>query len=325
MNTTKLVITTLATCLFVFSACDKKPSEQLIADVVETKAKYAVLVNDIHSPFWSAVMEGVNDAKNELNLDLVAQGTPAADQSEEQLNLCEAMELTKPDVFIVAAVNHTNLLPCLRQASTRGALIIDLDGNLDFDISKEADVNLALRVASDNYEIGRMAANFLSDISGKVLVIEGVPGSIPSEKRVAGFIDHNQSLDVIASLNANWDRQKAADIANDALVANPDLKVIYAANDGMALGALQSVKAQQRDDILIVGVDGTADAVNAVKAGELAASIAQLPYLMGKTSVETAHRKLSGMELPQITHVPIITLDKETLTQKNNELLQYLR
>ena len=105
-------------------------------------------------------------------------------------------------------------------------------------------------------------------------------------------------LMVVASLPGDWDRMKAANITNDILTRHPDLKAIFAANDGMALGAVESAYAAGKGkDILIVGVDGNSDAVKSIKSGRLNASVAQLPYLVGKRSVIGATASLNGLKM----------------------------
>jgi hypothetical protein len=98
------------------------------------------------------------------------------------------------------------------------------------------------------------------------------------------------------SLPGDWDRGKAASIASDILTRNPDLVAIFAANDGMALGAVESVYAAGKgDQVTIIGVDGNSDAVKSIKSGRLNASVAQLPYLVGKQAVEQGITETAGV------------------------------
>ena len=94
-------------------------------------------------------------------------------------------------------------------------------------------------------------------------------------------------MEIVASLPGDWDHGKAASITNDILARNPDLVAIFAANDGMALGAVEAVYAAGKgEQVTIIGVDGNSDAVKSIKEGRLNASVAQLPYLVGKQAVE---------------------------------------
>ena len=97
-------------------------------------------------------------------------------------------------------------------------------------------------------------------------MIEGLAGNITGQKRAKGFADQlakiAPDLKVVASLPGDWDRQKAANITNDTMTANPDLVGIFCANDTMALGAVESVYAAGKGgEIVMIGVDGNSDAV----------------------------------------------------------------
>ena len=73
-----------------------------------------------------------------------------------------------------------------------------------------------------------------------------------------------------------------------------DIDAVFAQNDEMALGAQKALEAANMKDVLIVGFDATDDAVDAVKQGKMAATVAQKPDLMGATAVETAIKIING-------------------------------
>jgi D-allose transport system substrate-binding protein len=133
-------------------------------------------------------------------------------------------------------------------------------------------------------------------------------------------------LKIVASLPGDWDRQKAANIANDTMTANPDLIGIFCANDTMALGAVESIYgAGKGGKIVIIGVDGNSDDVKAIKAGRLTASVAQLPYLVGKQAVEKAKAVLDGQKADEYTYVQTLVLTKELMDAGNDPNLQYVK
>jgi len=109
------------------------------------------------------------------------------------------------------------------------------------------------------------------------------------------------------------------------LTRNPDLVAIFAANDGMALGAVEAARAAGKDKIVIVGVDGNSDAVKSIKDGRLNASVAQLPYLVGKQAVENVKKALAGSEVQGDIAVPTLVLTKEVLDAGKEPMLQYVK
>jgi ABC-type sugar transport system substrate-binding protein len=169
-----------------------------------------------------------------------------------------------------------------------------------------------------------------ADAEGEVLVIEGLSGNITGQRRAQGFAERlgelAPGLEIVASLPGDWDRAKAADITNDILTRQPDLTAIFAANDTMALGAVETVFAAGKgEDIVVVGVDGNVDAVDSIKSGRLDASVAQLPYLVGKQAVEKASDVLAGKEVDKFTYVPTVVLTQEVLEKGEEPLLEYVK
>jgi len=213
--------------------------------------------------------------------------------------------------------------------------IVDLDGNLDQSILDKEGLKITFRIGSDNVAAGAQGAEYLvsklgKDTKGPVLVIEGLSGNITGQRRAKGFADKLKELapglEIVASLPGDWDRGKAASIANDTLTAHPDLVAIFCANDGMALGAVESIYAAGKgDQITIIGVDGNVDAVKSIKDGRLNASVAQLPYLVGKQAVENVKKALAGEQVPGDVAVPTLVLTKEVLEGSKEPMLEYVK
>ncbi|HEY1386597.1 MAG TPA: substrate-binding domain-containing protein [Dongiaceae bacterium] len=298
------------------------------------KPVFGVLLKTLSNPFWSAMEQGIKDGTKEADVEYFLQAVESDQAAEPQLNTCNTMLERKPAVMITAAINSTILLPCLKQATDMGIPVIDLDANLDHDIASKAGVKIAFTIGSDNTAAGAKGADFMSEkLAGKkgsILVIEGLAGNITGQKRAKGFADQlakvAPNLKIVASLPGDWDRQKAANITNDTMTANPDLIGIFCANDTMALGAVESVYAAGKGgEIAVVGVDGNVDAVKSIKAGRLTASVAQLPYLVGKQAVEKAKDVLEGKTVDEYTYVQTLVLTKELLDAGTDPALKYVK
>ena len=296
---------------------------------------YGVLLKTLSNPFWGAMEKGIRDGAKEAGVEYFMQAVESDQAAEPQLNTCNTMLERKPAVMITAAINSTILLPCLKRANEMGMPVVDLDANLDHAIAAKAGVKIAFTIGSDNVAAGKQGANWLvqklgAGAKGSVLVIEGLAGNITGQKRASGFRDElakaAPGLKIAASLPGDWDRQKAANIANDIMTRNPDLVAIFCANDTMALGAVESVFAAGKGGkITIIGVDGNSDAVKSIKAGRLDASVAQLPYLVGKEAVEKAKEVLAGKPQAEYTYVPTLLLTKDVLAANKDPLLQYVK
>ncbi len=297
--------------------------------------QYGVLMKTLSNPFWGAMGQGVEDGAKEAGVDYFVQAVESDQAAEPQLNVCNTMLERQPVAMITAAINSTNLLPCLKAAQEQGIKVVDLDGNLDQAILDKEGIEITFRIGSDNVAAGAQGAEYLvsqlgADATGAVLVIEGLSGNITGQMRAEGFAgklaELAPGLEIVASLPGDWDRGKAASITNDILTRNPDLVAIFAANDGMALGAVEAAYAAGKgDQIVIIGVDGNSDAVKSIKDGRLNASVAQLPYLVGKQAVENVKKALAGEEVPADIAVPTLVLTQEVLEDGSEPLLEYVK
>ncbi|MGL4235064.1 sugar ABC transporter substrate-binding protein [Tabrizicola sp.] len=296
---------------------------------------YGVLMKTLSNPFWGAMELGVREGAAAVGVNVFVQAVESDQAAEPQLNACNAMLEQPMDAFITAAINSTILLPCLKRANEMGIPVVDLDGNLDHAIAAEAGVEIAFSIGSDNQAAGAQGAEWLvsrlgADATGPVLVIEGLAGNITGQKRATGFAERLQELapglEIVASLPGDWDRGKAANITNDILTANPDLVAIFCANDGMALGAVETVfAAGLQDQVTVIGVDGNSDAVKSIMEGRLDASVAQLPYLVGKQAVEMAQMVKAGETVEKFVFVPTLVLTKDVLDAGTEPMLAFVK
>src|SRR4026209_2602446 len=93
--------------------------------------EYGVLMKTLANPFWGAMAQGVEAGAKEAGVKYFQQAAESDQAAEPQLNLCNTMLERKPAAMITAAINSTNLLPCLKAAQEAGVKVVDLDGNLD--------------------------------------------------------------------------------------------------------------------------------------------------------------------------------------------------
>ena len=296
---------------------------------------YGVLLKTLANPFWGAMAKGIAEGGTEAGVSIFQQAAQSDQDAETQLNLCNTMLERTPKALIAAAINSSNLLPCMTSANQAGIPVVDLDANLDPAITAKAGVKIAFRIGSDNTHAGAQAADFVAQHLGKtatgpVLVIEGLPGNVTGEMRANGFKDElakaAPGLKVVASLPGDWDANKAANVTNDTLQRNPDLVAIFACNDTMALGAVESVFAAGKGGkITVVGVDGTVDGVKSIKAGRLTASVAQLPYLEGIEAVTDVKKVLAGQSVPSVIDVPTLVVTEAVLTAGTDPNLKYMK
>jgi ABC-type sugar transport system substrate-binding protein len=94
----------------------------------------------------------------------------------------------------------------------------------------------------------------------------------------------------------------------------------------MALGAVETAFAAGKgEDIVMIGVDGNVDAVESIEAGRLDASVAQLPYLVGKQAVETVGDVLAGKEVEKLQYVTTLVLTQDVLEDGSEPMLEFVK
>src|SRR5699024_5675193 len=112
------------------------------------------------------------------------------------------------------------------------------------------------------------------------------------------IVDDMDDIEVVANQTADFDRTEGLSVMENIIQSSSDIDAVFAHNDEMALGALEALDAQgMMDDVIVVGFDATDDAVASVEDGELAATIAQQPKLIGEYGIEAATDILNDEEM----------------------------
>ncbi len=242
-------------------------------------------LSTLNNPFFVSVRDGAQAAADELGLDLVV--TDAQDSVSTQISDIEDLIQRGVKVLIVNATDSDAVVPAVQEANAAGIPVIAVDRGVNGG-------DVAYFIASDNVAGGALAAGYICDQlggAGKVVELEGIPGTSAARERGQGFNDALSSdcsgIDVVARQTANFNRGEGLTVMENLLVAQPEIDAVFAHNDEMALGALQAIQASGRD-ILVVGFDATDDARAAVDACTLGATVAQQPSELGKQAVQAA-------------------------------------
>jgi ribose transport system substrate-binding protein len=146
----------------------------------------------------------------------------------------------------------------------------------------------------------------------------GVPGASAARDRGQGFMEalgersvNSKGMTLAAQQVANFDRGQALNVMQNILTGNPDITGVFCQNDEMALGAVQAIKARgMTGKVAVVGVDGTPDAITAIKDGDMYGTVAQQPDVMGELGVASAVEILNGATPPKQIDVPLKNVTK---------------
>ncbi|SNT36892.1 ribose-binding protein [Bacillus sp. OK838] len=304
----KIVSIIMVLSLMVLAACsmdsgltdDKKEKKDSMKDV-----KVGVSISTLNNPFFVSLKDGIEKEAKEKGMKVTV--VDAQDDTAKQISGIEDLILQKVDVLLVNPTDSAAISSAVKDANDEGIPVITIDRSSD-----EGDIETF--IASDNVAGGEMAAEYLVKELGekaKVVELEGVSGASATRERGKGF--HNiadKQLDVLTSQTAEFDRTKGLNVMENILQGNKDIQAVFAHNDEMALGAIEAIKAAGKD-IIVVGFDGNDDALKAVENGELKATIAQQPALIGEEAVNAAEKILKGEKVDEKISVPLKLVTKE--------------
>lgn len=245
-------------------------------------------VSTLNNPFFVTLSEGAKEKAKEENVELIV--VDAGDDVAKQVSGIEDLISKDVSVLLVNPVDSDAVAPVIKDALAKGIRVISIDRVVN-------GVEVDCQIASDNVAGAKMATEYLKSLIGegtKVAELQGVPGASATLDRGQGFHEvADEGFQVVASQTANFNRAEGMSVMENILQSDSEIKGVFAHNDEMALGAAEAIASSGRE-IKVVGFDATDDAVAAVKAGKMAATVAQQPDLMGAVAVETAIQILSG-------------------------------
>ncbi len=243
-----------------------------------------------NDPFQAAWVQAATDKVEELGGTvqlLVAGGQTAVASQSSQL---EDLVTQQVDGIIVSPLDGSAVLPALQKAKDAGVSVILVDQP----IAAGNEELYETLIATDNVNAGRELATYLvttmADPELKVAIIEGAPGSVAGDDRLAGFIEGLASggITPVASATGEWDNAKALAAMENIITANPDLQAVLSASDVMVDGILQALAGAGKTDVAVLAIDGSTVGVQGVLDGKLLADNTQDPMAMGSMAAEFA-------------------------------------
>lgn len=263
---------------------------------------------------WLAMGDGMLAAAEDFGIKVDIQATRTETDTAGQLAIAETMLSNNYNGLILSPLTNDNLNNAVQTAVDAGLPII----NMNCEYVAQCDTF----VGGIQIEIGRKAADYIAakiGEEGKVAILEGVSGTFTSIQRVGGFVERiaeYPNIEVVASQTADYEVEKGMDVASNMLTQTPDIAAFFCANDNMALGAVEALRAVNKvGEVVVVGVDGTSDAYTSIGKGEMTATVDQFLFDNGYAAVECAIRTLGGQDLPKVVSTPIEVLDADNMAE----------
>ena len=260
--------------------------------------------------FMVKMREGAQKKADELGLTINFQD--ASDDSATQANQLANAAATGAGAVIVNPTDSDAMAPAVKQLTDAKIPVVAVDRAVN-------NAEVSSYIASDNVGGGKQAAKALSEAihgEGEILVLQGKTGSSASRERGQGFdegLKDSPNIKVVAKQTAEFERVKGLDVTTNLLQAHPNVKAIFAENDEMALGAIEALGDKAGKDVIVVGFDGVEDALKAIKAGTMYASIAQQPADMAAQAVVEASKLLKGEAATKEMQVDVVTVTKDNV------------
>lgn len=270
-------------------------------------------VSTLANPFFVIMKESGEARAAELGIEMIT--LDAQDNLEKQIKDIEDLIARNVDVLIINPCDSDAIVPSVLQANQAGIPVITVTRPSHGGTVVQ---HLDVKNVFGGQLIGAALVAELDGV-GKVVILEGIPGAPSARERQEGFlnvINLFPDIEVLSSITAHYSREEGARVMEDLLQAHPQIDAVYAHNDEMALGAIRAIEAAGRTGIKVFGFDAIPDAIDAIRAGKMVATIKQQPDLQMRMAVETAWDIIQGKpleEIPPVVYIPMVLITKADL------------
>ncbi len=260
--------------------------------------------------------------------DAVVEIRSADDNNERQISDIRYFADNDFDIIIVSPNEAAALTPIIKEVYERGIPVVVFDRNINGD-------TYTARIGVDDEGLGRSAAHYALHMLGseaKAIEIYGLSGSTPAEGRHKGFVGEFEAGGgtVLAGVPGNWNKEDAVPVVDSLLTVYPDVDLIFAHNDRMAIGASEVASRRGRRDIKIIGIDAAPE----IGIRAVADSVIDATFLYpteGHRVLQTALAILKGEPYERETILPvssavdlsnadILLLQNENLKQETDKM-----
>jgi galactofuranose transport system substrate-binding protein len=313
-----LALLVVAIMLFSVAACSKpvdKPAEggtQPAPEAKKLRVGFSQMENN--NPWRIAETNSIKEEAAKRGIELVY--TDAQSQTAKQVSDVEDLIAQKVDYILLAPREFEGLAPALQSAKAAGIPVILIDRAA----AGTAGVDYVTIIASDFILEGNQAGDWLAKItSGKASIVEltGTTGSSVAIDRADGFaeaIKKYPDMKIIASQTGDFARANGQKVMENIIQAKgKEITAVYAHNDEMAIGAIQALKAAGMTpgkDVTIISIDGSKDALKAIIAGELGATVECNPRF-GPSAFDVVEKLEKGEKVPTSIVNPDRFFDKD--------------
>ena len=271
-------------------------------------------IRSVDNVYWQALSDGYEAMAEKLTAagittTMDVQAPMGESDTEGQLANMKDQVRQGVDLILASPISTSNCTEAVENAHRDNIPTVAVNNEFN---------GADMFIGPNSYDEGVVAADWADKNigDGECAIIMGLAGTDVVKNRTNGFSERLEELGskitVVDSQNADWDRNTAKDVAATMLKTYPDLKIICCNNDVMAMGAVEAVKESGKtlnQDVYVIGMDGTDEAYESIRANELSATVSMYPLYESQMATECAVRILLGQEMPSVIWTPAMVTD----------------
>lgn len=291
---------------------------------------YRIGVSQCSRDDWRSKMNDEINREIMFHPDATVEIRSADDNNEKQIADLRYFADNGFDIVIVAPNEADAITPTVKEIYERGIPVIVFDRNINGD-------TYTARIGVDDEGIGRSAARYALQMLGtgaKAVEIYGLAGSTPAQDRHKGFSEAFAAGGgtLVGTGYGNWNHDEAVAVADSLLSLYPDVDLIYAHNDRMAIGASEVARRKGLDNIKIIGIDA-APSIGITAVSDSVIDATFLYPTEGHRLVRTALAVLKGEPFEREVKIPassavdlsnadILLLQNESINEETSKMRQ---
>jgi ribose transport system substrate-binding protein len=287
------------------------------------KPYIAIVSKGFQHQFWQAVKQGAEEEADKEGARITFVGPPTESDVEDQINMLTNDIAKNPQALGFAALDSKAAEPLLQQAKSQNIPVIAFDSGVDSAVP-------VTTVATDNKAAAGEVAKHMSELiggKGKVALVVHDQTSKTGIDRRDGFLDwmkkNAPGITVLPPQYGRGDPAESANITKSIISSNPDLKGIYAANEGSAIGVIKGVEESGKSGIKLIGFDSGKTQIDAIKSGAMAGAVTQDPITMGRELVKAAMKAIKGKDQPKTIGTGYYWYDKTNIDDAKIKAVLY--
>lgn len=280
----------------------------------QEKTTIGVSLAQDDNPFYIVMLKGIRARAAELGFDVVT--VSANEDKVKQINGVQDLVARGVKGILISPVDAVGVNAAYDAAKAANIPIVSIARG-------STSPNQTIHVAMDEKQIGRDIAGWTAKAiggEGKVAMLLGPSGAPTFRNLGDGYTEvmaKYPKIEIAFRTDGPLTRERGVKQAEDAIVANPDLKAIYCANDDVALGAAQAVAAAGRaDKTIVTGMNGVPPALHAIKEGKIAMTVELNPFLWGRLGVDVLATYLKGEKVEPRVFIKHVIVDKNNIDDK---------